>query len=354
MKKSSSVYVFVILMFSLSSVCMAQDSAPEEVMPDNTGNEQVLAEQSNDTRVMMDNEGVIIILGGEATAPESENDTDVSISEEITDLDDGYIDNDTLYDDELKALEDLGFEALLESMPDQYVPVIAEEENDTIESLTRKKSKLQLEVAVAPADIILLANGESVEGVIRTSTDEIVSIETETGLSVYRLEEIDYIDEMDEKSRFYLLHKLEELHEINRKLVRIKLEREKQKLEQAQQKQEYVDIVVGMESGDLFALSTERLEKIIKEFAQFSPEYWRYYHRRPDAMKALLQLKRLKRYAHPEVGSIIDLYIRAFEAKVQELREGEESLVRSQYKNSYEQNFRQAERRRITALNPEQ
>ena len=211
--------------------------------------------------------------------------------------------------------------------------------------------KLQIEVSVKPADVILLKNGESIEGVIRDKTQNIISIETEYGLRVFSKDDIDFLDEISEKERFYLLDKIEALQVFHKKVNEKKLEEKKKELEQqkekAQQQTESLEKLTNQDATNLFSLTNLRLEEIIKEFSQFPPDYWRYYHRKGDAQKAVLRLRRLERFAHPEILETIKLYLQAFDNKIKELGTSEESLSRETYKDNYKKFFRNAEKRRM-------
>jgi len=217
-------------------------------------------------------------------------------------------------------------------------------------------SRLQTQISIEPADIILLCNGESYEGVIREKTKDIISLETEYGLKIFNLKDVEFIDEISERRRFDLLQKLEVLQRYHQKKDMKVLKQEKkdlQKQEQiAQLKKNMLEGATGKKDTDLFTLSKTRLEEIIKEFAQFSPDYWRYYHRKSDAVKITLELNRLKKYAHPAYKDTIDLYLKAFEYKKKEMDESQGSALVRQYRDKYKVYFRNAEQKRITILNP--
>ncbi|GEM_PF-2077721 len=220
----------------------------------------------------------------------------------------------------------------------------------------KQMKHLQTEISIQPADIVLLRNGESYEGVIREKTRDIVSLETEYGLKVFTLKDVEFIDEISEKRRFDLLHKLEVLQKYHRMKEIRKINQQKEELRQQQKiadiKKSMIEGATGAKTTDLFALSKTRLEEIIKEFAQFPPDYWRYYHRKNDAVKAELELKRLKRYSHPAFKGVIDGYLKAFEYKKKEMDESSGSLLIRQYKDKYKDYFRSAEQKRLTILNP--
>ncbi|MCD6460723.1 hypothetical protein J7L67_08670 [bacterium] len=211
--------------------------------------------------------------------------------------------------------------------------------------------KLQIEVSIKPADVILLKNSESVEGVIRDKTQNIVSIETEYGLRVYSRDDIDFIDEISEKEKFYLLDKIEALQMFHKKVKEKKVEEKKKELisqeKIAKRKTEDIEKLTGQDTTNLFSLTNVRLEEIIKEFSQFPPDYWRYYHRKGDAQKAVLRLRRLERFAHPQIVETIKLYLRAFDNKIKELDRPDDSLSRETYRENYKKFFRNAEKRRI-------
>lgn len=225
-------------------------------------------------------------------------------------------------------------------------------ESSGIEKINQEIQQLKITIGVNPADILLLKNGDTVEGVIRNQTNDIVSIETINGLEVYTHDEIEFIEEISEEERFSLLHKMERLHKLLEQKVSQSLVQERQQLirqeEKAKEEQQQLSRALGENGKDLFSLTQSRLEEIVKEFAQFPPDYWRYYHRKRDAVKTVLELNRLRRYAHPQFNDIIELYIKAFEYKQEEWDESEGSVLRRQYQDSYKNFFRQAERRRIT------
>ncbi len=210
--------------------------------------------------------------------------------------------------------------------------------------------KLQIDISVHPADVIMFHNGETVEGVIRKTGDEFVAIENETGLHTYSISDIEFIDEITEKERFYLLDKIQALQVYHKKAVEKQLEATKRQLEKeqraAEEKTVTIDRITGKDESDLYNLTHVRLGEIVKEFSQFSPDYWRYYHRKNDAQKAILQLNRLRRYAHANIVELIDQYLRAFETKIKELNEPEGSRLTESYKDSYKKFFSLAEQRR--------
>jgi len=217
--------------------------------------------------------------------------------------------------------------------------------------------RLQLDISVQQADILMLNNGDTIEGVIRETTDEIVSIETQYGLKIFDRKEIEFVEQISEKDRFELLAKLEQLQQLLSSEEKQNLKEQKERLTQQQKKakeskQSLNDLTGGVES-DLFSLTSRRLEEIVKEFSQFPPDYWRYYHRKSDALKTILRLKRLRRYAHPRHVITVNLYLKAFDCKIKEKGESRGSLLVRQYRDKYKSFFRSAEKRRSILFNPD-
>lgn len=292
--------------------------------------------------------------------------------EELDDLDRPEApENEAVYDKELENL-DAQRKAKGQTGPAQTkkiigtpVPGLDEIENEAPAAkpskpaepvLTPEEAKrIQTEIAVGLADVILLKNGESLEGVIREHTDSIVSIETEYGLKVLNVKDIEFIDQIPEKDRFSLLEKLERLQQYHRQSVSKELSKEQAQLSKevqiADNQKEILEAATGTKATDLFSLTQERLDEIIKEFSQFPPNFWRYYHRKGDATKAILRLNRLMRYAHPDLKETIDLYITAFNYKIKELDTRTGSALRNEYEETYKRFFRVAEKRRLTVLN---
>ncbi len=265
----------------------------------------------------------------------------------LDDLDE--LENETVYDLELAELENEQAVNRKEGSEPQPLPA----QPDISDEQARQ---IQLEVAVGHADIIFLKNNESLEGVIRDRTDSIISIETQYGLKVCNRRDVEFIDEITEQERFVLLEKLEKLQRYHQRSAKEHLEQEKEKLNrqqiQAQEQSQLLDHLTGGAPSDLFDLTNQRLDEILKEFSQFPPDYWRYYHRKGDVMKTTVRLKRLRRYSHPSLIDTIDLYIVAFGYKMEELDERDGSSLKKQYRDSYEKKFRTAEKRRLTGFNP--
>lgn len=215
--------------------------------------------------------------------------------------------------------------------------------------------RLQLEISVQQADILMFKNGDTIEGVIRETTDEIISIETQYGLKIFDRKEIEFVEQISEKDRFDLLEKLERLHRLLSSEEKQNLEQQKHQLaleqKKAKESKQSLDDLTGGVESDLFSLTSRRLEEIVKEFSQFPPDYWRYYHRKSDALKTIFRLKRLRRYAHPRHVITINLYIKAFDCKIKEKGESGRSLLLRQYRDKYKSFFRSAEKRRSVLLN---
>ncbi len=214
---------------------------------------------------------------------------------------------------------------------------------------------LKLAIAVQQADILMFNNGDTIEGVIRETTDEIISIETQYGLKIFDRKEIEFVEQISEKDRFDLLEKLERLQRLLSDEGKQNLEQQKQQLaisqKKAKESKQSLDNLTGGVETDLFSLTIRRLEEIVKEFSQFPPDYWRYYHRKSDALKTIFRLKRLRRYAHPRHVITINLYIKAFDCKIKEKGESGRSFLLRQYRDKYKSFFRSAEKRRSLLLN---
>ena len=225
-------------------------------------------------------------------------------------------------------------------------------ESEDINELIRN---LKLAISVQQADILMFNNGDTIEGVIRETTDEIISIETQYGLKIFDRKEIEFVEQISEKDRFDLLEKLERLQRLLSNEEKQNLEQQKHQLvldqKKAEESKQSLDNLTGGVETDLFSLTGRRLEEIVKEFSQFPPNYWRYYHRKSDALKTIFRLKRLRRYAHPRHVITINLYIKAFDCKIKEKGESRGSFLLRQYRDKYKSFFRSAEKRRSVLLN---
>ena len=119
--------------------------------------------------------------------------------------------------------------------------------------------QLQIDISIHPADVIMLRNGETVEGVIQKQTDSFVLIENETGIHSYPLSEIEFIDEISEKERFYLFDKIQALQTFNKRDMEKKLAEKKEELVHKEQiaeaKTESINRITGKDDSGLYNLN---------------------------------------------------------------------------------------------------
>lgn len=305
------------------------------------------------------------------TAPQFDNgtnqdtdDLDMDIEDEIDFIEDLDSEESTGTSDEMSSdentiLDDMTFDELIGIGKD----------NDSLPNTSRPSSpapeifdeseirRLELALSTGPADVLLLINGDTEEGVIREKTGEIITLETQFGMEIFNREDIEFVEEISEAERFETLHIIEKLQRYHQQQELIRWNKQKLALSKqelkATRKQHQLDIITDQHNPDLFSLTGKRLEELIKDFSQFPPEYWRYYHRKSDVFKTLLQLKRLKRYAHEDFEPVIGLYIDAFEYKKKELSQEQGSSLSRQYGETYKDRFRMAEKRRLTTYNKE-
>ncbi len=336
----------VVLGVLVSSMCATGILTAQQELQDEGSVSEVQVEMSAD---LTDPSGDTV----PADAVEDLDDLD-DMDDEISDLDD--------LDDELDApvvsptddLDELdlpGENPNKDAMQGESDDTESAESEDLLDPADAEQMRqLQIDISIHPADVIMLRNGETVEGVIQKKTEDFVLIENETGLQSYPLSEIEFTDEISEKERFYLFEKIQALQAFNKRTMEKKLAKKKQELlakkEQAEAKTESLNRLTGKDDSGLYNLTHARLEEILKDFSQFPPDYWRYYQRKHDAQKAILQLRRLSRYAHEEIVALIGQYIKAFETKIKELNEPEGSRLISSYKDNYKRTFSTAEQRR--------
>ncbi len=378
------VYFIIILYLSIWNCCFGADIPDNEsIQPVLSSGSDVRSEASNREVYDIDNESQIHRLQVEVCVQQADilllTDGD-SVEGVITKKTEDEVEIETAfglktYDmldiDFVEEIDDFHRKQLLWKLKilTEYNKKREELESKRKISSTSKKEKptpapedrkslihtLQTQIAVQQADILMLKNGDTIEGVIRETTDDIVSIETQYGLKIFERDKIEFVEQISEKDRFDLLEKLEKLHRLLSDEEKQNLEHQKQKLvieqEKAKKSKQSLDELTGGNESDLFSLTNRRLEEIVKEFSQFPPNYWRYYHRKSDALKTILRLKRLRRYAHPSHRITINLYIKAFDYKIKEKGESRGSLLLRQYADKYESFFRSAEKRRSALLN---
>ena len=343
--KSFCFFIFLVSFFVPCCLLFSQDQ---------------IADKSND--------GILMEAGNKSLQDMPEKIKKADINEEKPENFSSPVEPDESSAKEVGSEDDLDDSAYIDEGPDiedEIKKEILSEDQDNDSTLDllldpsdiEQMKKLQVEISIKPADVILLKDGESIEGVIRDKTTNIISIETEYGLKVYNKEDIDFIDEISEQEKFYLLDKIEALQVFHKKSKERKLKEEKKELqaqeEKAQQATQTLEKLTDQETTNLFSLTNLRLEEIIKEFSQFPPDYWRYYHRKGDAQKAVLRLRRLERFAHPQILETIKLYLQAFDNKIKQLDSPDDSLSRETYKDNYRKFFRNAEKRRMVLKDTE-
>ncbi|MCP5462101.1 MAG: hypothetical protein H7A34_02815 [bacterium] len=343
------------------------DNPPNPVLLETSSSNNTASEPVSNNQVIP----AAKIASETQTVPQSDNDTnqdtndlDIDIEDEIDFIEDLDSEESTGISDETSTdnnstLDDMTFDDLIGIGKDNdTLPTVSHPSEPAPEILDESEiRRLELALSTGPADVLLLISGDTEEGVIREKTGEIITLETQFGMEIFNREDIEFIEEISEEERFETLHIIEKLQRYHQQQELIRWHKQKLALSKqelkATRKQHQLDIITDQHNPDLFSLTGNRLEEIIKDFSQFPPDYWRYYHRKSDVFKTLLQLKRLKRYAHGDFEPIIRLYIDAFEYKKKELSQEQGSSLSRQYGETYKDRFRMAEKRRLTTYNKE-